>query len=426
VNPARRQDRTPTRETHSHADPGCREPPPGPLPCTAPAPPRETRPRAGGERPESPAWVRGSVQAGFLLFCLLLGLEFRRFVLSLEAPPDQPVAPRPAAVEAFLPISSLMSLVYLLRTGEASAVHPAGLVIFSITLASALLFRRGFCSWVCPVGTLSEHAHQAGARVLGRNLSPPLWLDRLLRLAKYALLGFFLYAILAMPTPGLSEFLQGAYNRIADVKMYLFFARMSLTALTVLSALVLLSFFVRNFWCRYLCPYGALLGLLSRLSPVGIRRQEARCTGCWRCDAACPNRVRVSGARFVRSEECTACFRCVEACPEPGALSFATRAGRCRTGQPAFAVALLLAFLFGPGIFSALGTWQSDTPPGMYRALYRMSDQIDHPRSIRLGGAGAVHGAHAATAFAGRSPLPCPGTPAGAEPVHRQTGGALP
>jgi polyferredoxin len=183
-----------------------------------------------------------------------------------------------------------------------------------------------------------------------------------------------------MSPQGLREFLDGPYNRIADVKMYLFFAPISLTALSVVLGLTLLSFFVKNFWCRYLCPYGALLGLLSWTSPAGIRREGAFCTRCGRCDKACPNRIRISGKRFVRSEECTACLQCTQTCPERGALAFGLSQRRLRLKEEVFAMLVILAFVFLPRLFSAAGYWHTDTPPMMYKALYRMHHEIDHPR----------------------------------------------
>ena len=62
--------------------------------------------------PIAQTWVRPTIQIGFVLASVLIGLEFRRFVLSLAEPSTGPVAHRPPAVEAYLPISSLMSLTH--------------------------------------------------------------------------------------------------------------------------------------------------------------------------------------------------------------------------------------------------------------------------------------------------------------------------
>lgn len=87
------------------------------------------------------SWLRAAVQIGFVLFSILLGLQFRSFLLSLTGPAANPVRPRRPVVEAYLPISSLMSLAYFVRTAVANRTNPAGLVIFSLTLVMALLVR---------------------------------------------------------------------------------------------------------------------------------------------------------------------------------------------------------------------------------------------------------------------------------------------
>ena len=70
--------------------------------------------------------------------------------------------------------------------------------------------------------------------------------------------------------------------------MYYFFAEITPFALTVIVGLVLLSIPIRGFWCRYLCPYGALLGILSLLSPQKIKRNPTTCIDCGKCAKVCP------------------------------------------------------------------------------------------------------------------------------------------
>ncbi|HLA85662.1 MAG TPA: 4Fe-4S binding protein, partial [Thermoguttaceae bacterium] len=326
------------------------------------------------------AWIRPAVQIGFLVFSLLVGWQFHRFVLWLSNPVG-PSPERPAGVEAWLPISSLMSLTYLLRAGQANPVHPAGLVLFTLILTLTLLLGRGFCSWVCPIGALSEWAHRLGRRLCGRNPTLPRRLDVPLRSLKYLLLSFFLYAILGMSEKSLLAFLEGPYNRAADVKMYLFFVNVTRTAVVTLTILTVLSMLVKNFWCRYLCPYGALLALCAWPAPLAVRRDADSCAGCGRCDQACPNRIHVSTCRRVRSLECTTCFRCVEACRVPGALAVSWPAPRRTVNQAVYAAILIGAFVLVSQAAQSIGYWKTSTGPALYPALYRMAPHMDHPRT---------------------------------------------
>ena len=332
--------------------------------------------------PRRVVWLRRAVQAGFLLSSLLAGWQFHRFVVSLAGPSSGGAYPRPAAVEAWPPISSLMSLVHLLKTGVANSVRPAGLVIFWLILVLSLAMRRGFCSWVCPVGTLSEYAHKAGRRVLGRNLLPPRWLDVPLRSVKYLLLGFFLWAIISMSADALARFIHGPYNRIVDVKMYVMFAEITWTTGIVLAALGVLSFGVKNFWCRYLCPYGALLGLCSTVSPLSVHRDAGKCVDCGRCGEACPNRIPVHAKLRVAGPECTACFSCIDACRTDGALQMTASVVNRPVGVVGYALVMVAMFVLTVQAARAAGYWQSDTSLDRYRQLYARISQIGHPRSL--------------------------------------------
>ena len=91
-----------------------------------------------------------------------------------------------------------------------------------------------------------------------------------------------------MSLEAIIAFQRAPYNLVADGKMLLFFLAPSGLAAGVLLFLVLVSFFVRNFWCRYLCPYGALLGLLAFMSPVKVKRVAETCIDCQKCEKVCP------------------------------------------------------------------------------------------------------------------------------------------
>ena len=207
--------------------------------------------------------LRAAVQWSVFAITVWGGVDLYRFALQIEAG-RVPSLAKPLSPEGFLPIGSLMSFKLWVTTGLIDTVHPAGLMLFTAALALSLLLKKSFCGWICPVGTLSELLGTTGRRVGGRLLTPPRWLDVPLRSLKYALMGFFLWIILVkMPAAAIRDWLQTDYWKIADLKMLGFFRHPTALATGVLGALAVLSLVTRNFWCRYLCPYGALLGLLS-------------------------------------------------------------------------------------------------------------------------------------------------------------------
>jgi polyferredoxin len=251
----------------------------------------------------------------FGLLCVWIGVEFALFVRWGTTGGAAPLVERPPGVEGFLPISALISLKYWVQTGVVNQIHPSGLFILLAILAASVLVKKAFCSWLCPIGTLSESLWMLGRKLFKRNLRVPRWLDYPLRSLKYILMAFFVLSILRMDVEGLAAFIYSPYNRMADVKMYLFFAELSSVALWTILGLIVLSVFIKNFLCRYLCPYGALLGLTSLLSPLKVTRSASTCIDCALCTKACPMDITVHTAGRVWSDECTSCMACVQACP---------------------------------------------------------------------------------------------------------------
>jgi len=263
---------------------------------------------------------RKLIQYLFLATVGLIGIKFSMFVNQLENG-MVPTVNRPPGIEAFLPISSLISLKYWIVTGIFNPIHPSGLIIFLMALVTAVGLKRGFCSWVCPFGLLTEYLNRLHKLIFRRNIKVTPWLDFPLRSLKYLLLAFFLWAIvLNMNAAALDYFIYSPYNMVADIKMLKFFTDITPLALWVLVALVVLSILVRNFWCRYLCPYGALLGVLSFSSILKVHRNVKTCTNCQKCTRTCPVDIKVHKTTSVISDECHACLKCVAVCPEKDTL----------------------------------------------------------------------------------------------------------
>ena len=317
-------------------------------------------------------WARHLVQAGFLLTVLLIGWEFARWVHGLET--GRVVGARPPGVEGFLPIAALLGLRHLFVTGEVHPVHPAGLVILVLVLLVGFVAKKAFCSWVCPVGTLSEVLAGLSRRLFGRSLALPRVLDLPLRSLKYVLLAFFVYVVFFQMGPAaVADFLDSPYNRVADVKMLYFFERLSPFALKVLLGLVGLSVVVPYFWCRYLCPYGALLGALSVFSPLKVTRHAPSCIDCGLCTKACPSSLPVARLSRVSSDECFGCLSCVAACPVTRSLRVETP-WRQAVRPAAFALLVVGFFVGGTLLARATGHWRNAITDQEYAHRIRTID----------------------------------------------------
>jgi polyferredoxin len=323
--------------------------------------------------------IRTVVQWCFLLWVVGIGIRFGMYVNAVESGTPASMVARPPGVEGFLPIGALTSLKYWLVSGIIHPVHPAALVIFLTVLIMSLLAKKSFCSWLCPVGTLSEGAHKVGQRLFGRNFRIWLWLDLLLRGIKYLLLLLFvIFILLGMSTEAVVKFLDAPYWAVSDVKMLRFFTHMSGTTMVILVCLTILSLFYKMFWCRYLCPYGALLGLASMLSPFKIRRDASGCTGCQRCSAACPSGLTIHSCTAVSSPECTGCLTCVASCPEQDVLAMQPVFWKRPLPVWVFPAAVVLIFLAGVGSGMVSGHWKSSLSYADYQRLIPLVQNLNH------------------------------------------------
>jgi len=331
--------------------------------------------RAGRDRSQA---LRRGFQLGFLALNVWIAVQFYLFVRYYETGGRSPWAGRPAGVEGWLPIASLMNLKLLISTGRIPRLHPAGMFLLIAFLGISWAFRKSFCSWLCPVGTISEYLWRLGQRIFGRTFRLPRGLDIGLRSLKYILLGLFGYAVASMPPAAIAAFLEGPYGMVDDVKMLNFFRFLGLAGGVVMALLVAASMLVQNFWCRYLCPYGALMGLAGMASPVGIRRETSLCIDCGKCARACPSALPVDRLIAIRSAECTGCLACVAECPAAGALLMAAPRIR-RIAAWAMAAGIAVLFLGVCGYAQWSGHWRTDLPARLYLNLIPRANQFTHP-----------------------------------------------
>lgn len=331
---------------------------------------------AGILRPQSP---RRWVQLGVLALTLGIGAQFYIF-LNQAMSTGLITVPRPPGVEGFLPIGALMGFKLWATTGVWDPVHPAAMVILGFAFLISLVARKSFCGWFCPVGTVSEWLSALGMRIFGRQFTPPKWLHYPLSGLKYLVLGFFIWVIAGMSAQGIMAFMASPYYIASDVKMLHFFTRMTALTFWVLLALVGLTLVVKNFWCRYLCPYGALLGLIALVSPARIERRADTCTNCGQCEKTCPGDIAVQKRQKVLSPECVGCMDCVKVCPVPGTLYM--RSGpwqglNWRIG--ALGVTVIGVFLVMVYLATMSGHWYSHVPLERLRMVLPLMDQLAHP-----------------------------------------------
>jgi polyferredoxin len=307
------------------------------------------------------------VQSFFGLFALYSGYRFYLFFLWATEGADY--VPRPSAVEGFLPISALLGLKRLLLTGNFDMIHPAGLTIFLAAIFLSLFFRKSFCGWICPVGFASNLAEKAG-KLWKITHRPALWVDYSFPSVKYLLMLFFIGVVFTkMELRAIEIFMRSPSNIGADAKMLLFFLHPSATVAGTLVILVGSSFFFPNIWCRYLCPYGALLGLFAfSAGPFHIKRNESLCIGCKECEKTCPAALRITEKKIIRHSDCIGCMECISVCPQENCLGISLVGKKIHVLVIPICTVLFFLLIWLTAHLS--GHWESSLSPVMFKNVY--------------------------------------------------------
>jgi NAD-dependent dihydropyrimidine dehydrogenase PreA subunit len=172
--------------------------------------------------------------------------------------------------------------------------------IFMLPLVAALFFGRVFCSGVCALGAIQE-------MVLLKPIEVPRWLDRALGSLKWIYLAA---AIVFAVLPAVNrDFIICRFDPFVGFFRFTGPFHMFLLG----GALLLLGVFVGRPYCRYLCPYGALLSVFSRYAWKSVSITPDRELDCGLCQKACPYGA-IEEMRAIRTS-CLACARCYESCP---------------------------------------------------------------------------------------------------------------
>ena len=151
-------------------------------------------------------------------------------------------------------------------------VSAAIVAFFALPLLFTLFFGRAFCAAVCPLGAIQE-------LVTLRPIKVPAWVDHALSLLAYVYLGA---AVLFAATG--TAFVICRYDPFVG----LFRLSGSVNMLVLGGCFLLVGVFIGRPYCRYLCPYGAILGLLSKVSKWHLRIPPEECINCRLCEDACP------------------------------------------------------------------------------------------------------------------------------------------
>lgn len=207
----------------------------------------------------------------------------------------------------------VMAMVHSTFSFEALS---SDIAIVVAVLPITILFGRFFCGFICAFGTMGDFLYYLSGFVLPNHPNINERVDAALKYVKYVILCALVVFVWV-----LGASLNESYN-----PWYIFGIYSNPSAWTsmdtwisvggvLLLAIIVASFFFERFFCRYLCPLGAILCILSKVRLFRIRKSAQRCVGCSLCDKKCSMNIHVSAHEMVKSGECINCIQCVDVCP---------------------------------------------------------------------------------------------------------------
>jgi polyferredoxin len=271
-------------------------------------------------RPRS-IWIRKVVQAFFFGLIALISVNHTL----AESGGGIPLLSS-ASLHALCPFGGVVTIYQFATSGSfVQKIHESAFILMAIGFVLAILFGPVFCGWVCPLGTVQEWVSAIGRKRLRRRFNHfiPAKIDQPLRYLRYLVLAWVLYMTAATGT-----LVFAAYDPYFAL-FNLWSSEVAVVGVLILAATLGLSFFIERPWCKYACPYGAVLGLFNFVRIFGIRRNATTCKADGACSILCPMNIPVDSQTVVRDHQCISCLECTSeaVCPVARTVVFATRGG---------------------------------------------------------------------------------------------------
>jgi polyferredoxin len=295
-------------------------------------------------------WIRRGVQIFFYLFILMMALShiFERQGWDLP----WPVLRNFHAICPFGAVETAGRLIvdgnFLPKTHASNLWTFYGVVFVAITIGAA------FCGYLCPLGSVQEWIGRLGKRIFKQKY------NRIAGTKLDHVLGFIRYGVLLSILVQSTRMITLVFQKVDPYYALFHFwtGDLFLGGIVVLGTILLLSLFVERPWCRWFCPFGALLGIVQLISPWKIRKNSELCNSCGACSRACPMGIDFFNRKCVLDTRCNRCGSCLTACRREGALTFSLPIKPMLKLRDALVTALLLAVLFAaPILIAHAGGW---------------------------------------------------------------------
>lgn len=214
---------------------------------------------------------------------------------------------------AFLEIKVLF--VDIFTANFASIIGDTSLII--VLLLSTIFFGRFFCGWMCMFGTYNDIVNLIGKKVFKIKYKINPKVDSYLKYLKYVVLIFitcFIWTSLVTIPSGSSP-----WDALMQLTNPTYAFNNYLIGLIILVFITIGDLFVERFFCRYLCPLGAIFSIVSKGRILSIKKERTVCSPCKACTHKCSMGINLDNVDYVTSGECINCLNCTKICPKNNA-----------------------------------------------------------------------------------------------------------
>jgi len=300
-------------------------------------------------------WIRRTIQSGFFLFVFLIVLVnyLREQGVDLFWIPGQ--------FHAICPFGAVETIGRFITQGKyIPKTEASNFWLFFSSIGATLFVGALFCGWICPLGSIQDLFGRLGKKIFKKRYNNfiPAGVDRAL--------GYLRYVTLVLIVVQTTRMINLAFVKVDPYyALYHFWTGEALpSAIMVLVVVLLASLFVERPWCRWLCPFGAVQGIIQLVSPWKIRRDSEKCIDCGLCSKACPMNIDVARKKVVMDTRCNRCGECLAVCPKEGSLDHSLPGGkpfslRSRVVTAVLALVLFVLPLIGGSAFGIFSTGEN-------------------------------------------------------------------
>lgn len=213
-----------------------------------------------------------------------------------------------------LTFSQLGNIYSMMLKGNFNFTQAFPTITASVTfLTLTLVLGRFFCGWLCTFGAINDFIYLISKKVFKTKFRVNPKLDSILKYVKYVVLIFIVTAIW---TTGSHLFSSASpWNAFAEITQFPQVLSDYTIGFAILVLIIFGAFFIERFFCRYLCPLGAVFTILSKLRIFKINKPNDKCGNCRLCTNNCAMGISLYKTNKVNSGECINCLKCIEACP---------------------------------------------------------------------------------------------------------------